>query len=230
LELIADLCKKHDVLCISDEVYEWLVFDGQEHIRIASLPGMWERTVTIGSGGKTFSTTGWKLGWTIGPADLIKCGHDVFVQTTYTCPTPIQEAIAAGFEHEQTVRGTEESYFKQLPVSLTKKRNLLTKLLSEAGMTPIVPEGGYFIMADTSPLNLTFKSESNDPYDYEFSRWFIKEKGIACIPPSAFYSDEHKHLSGKFIRFCFCKEDETLKQAVDKIRQWKTEEDKKLSY
>jgi kynurenine--oxoglutarate transaminase/cysteine-S-conjugate beta-lyase/glutamine--phenylpyruvate transaminase len=90
LELIADLCKKHDVLCISDEVYEWLVFDGQEHIRIASLPGMWERTVTIGSGGKTFSTTGWKLGWTIGPADLIKCGHDVFVQTTYTCPTPIQ--------------------------------------------------------------------------------------------------------------------------------------------
>ncbi|XP_062514987.1 kynurenine--oxoglutarate transaminase 3-like [Corticium candelabrum] len=221
LTMIAELCKENNVVCISDEVYEWLVFDGLEHIKIATLPGMWERTVTVGSGGKTFSATGWKLGWAIGPTELIKCGHDVLVQTTYTCPTPIQEAIAVGFEHELAAKGTDESYFKGLSLSLAKKRDLLVKLLTEAGMKPIVPEGGYFLVADTAPLNLTFKSEKNDPYDYEFCRWFTKERGIACIPPSAFYSDKSKHLTDKLIRFCFAKKDSTLEAAVAQLKDWK---------
>eukprot|EP00061_Rhincodon_typus_P016768 g45155.t1 len=90
LKMIADLCIKHDVLCISDEVYEWLVYSGHKHIKIATLPGMWERTITIGSAGKTFSVTGWKLGWSIGPAHLIKHLQTVQQNTIYTCNTPVQ--------------------------------------------------------------------------------------------------------------------------------------------
>ena len=94
LQVIADLCIKHDTLCISDEVYEWLVYKGNKHIKIATLPGMWERTITIGSAGKTYSVTGWKLGWSIGPQNLIKHLQVVHQNTLYTCPTPLQEALA----------------------------------------------------------------------------------------------------------------------------------------
>ncbi|KAF2346250.1 Aminotransferase class I/classII, partial [Trinorchestia longiramus] len=115
LEMIADLCKKHNVVAIMDEVYEWMTYTGEQHIRMANLPGIWERTVTIGSAGKTFSVTGWKIGWTIGPKNLLAGPKVVHQHSVYTCTTPVQEAVALGFEEELARRDTPECYFKSLP-------------------------------------------------------------------------------------------------------------------
>lgn len=152
LELIADLCKKWNVLCLSDEVYEWMVFDGNEHIRICTLPDMWERTVTIGSAGKTFSVTGWKTGWAYGPSNLIRNLQMVHQNSVYTCPTPLQEAVARGFELEMTRLDKPECFFHSLPRELQVKRNFMAKFLQDAGMKPTIPEGGYFMLADWTQL------------------------------------------------------------------------------
>ena len=120
LSFIGELCKKHNVIALMDEVYEWIVYDGLKHVRMSSLPGMWERTITVGSAGKTFSVTGWKLGWSYGPENLIKPMQLVHQNTIYTCPTPLQEAVAIGFETEIARFGKPDSYWVQLSSSLQK--------------------------------------------------------------------------------------------------------------
>ncbi|KAM3660255.1 kynurenine--oxoglutarate transaminase 3-like [Ammospiza maritima maritima] len=225
LGLIAELCVKHDVLCISDEVYEWLVYDGKQHIRIASLQGMWERTVIIGSAGKTFSATGWKVGWVVGPDRLLQHLRTVHQNSVYHCATIAQEAVAQGFQRELTLYGKPESYFVQLPKELQQKRDWLVQSLDGVGMKPIIPEGTYYLVADISP----FKSDvpdvpnSDEPYDSRFAKWMVKNKGLAAIPLSAFYSEAHKNNYSNFIRFCFAKEEATLKAASDILQKWKQE-------
>ncbi|KAL9826972.1 kynurenine--oxoglutarate transaminase 3-like [Geothlypis trichas] len=225
LGLIAELCVKHDVLCISDEVYEWLVYDGKQHIRIASLQGMWERTVIIGSAGKTFSATGWKVGWVVGPDRLLQHLRTVHQNSVYHCATIAQEAVAQGFQRELMLYGKPESYFVQLPKELQQKRDWLVQSLDGVGMKPIIPEGTYFLVADISP----FKSDvpdvpnSDEPYDSRFAKWMVKNKGLAAIPLSAFYSEAHKNNYTNFIRFCFAKEEATLKAASDILQKWKQE-------
>jgi len=155
ITFIADLCKKHNSLYISDEVYEWLVFQGKEHIRAASLPGMWERTVTVCSAGKTFNVTGWKIGWTIGPEYFIEAALKVHVDSIYTCATPLQEALAVMFEKEKDLIGTDDSYWKWLHDILIKKRDRMYEISKEAGFQPIMPEGGYFMVADLTKLAKT---------------------------------------------------------------------------
>lgn len=152
LEKIAELCKKWNVLCISDEVYEWLVYEPNQHIRICTLPGMWDRTITIGSAGKTFSVTGWKIGWAYGPENLMRNLQMVHQNCVYTCSTPIQEAVAIGFETEIPRIGTKECFFHSLPASLMSKRDFMADFLTKAGMNPTIPQGGYFMMADWSKL------------------------------------------------------------------------------
>ncbi|XP_056601477.1 kynurenine--oxoglutarate transaminase 1 isoform X2 [Triplophysa dalaica] len=222
LQMIADLCIKHDVVCISDEVYEWLTYDGTKHVKIASLPGMWERTVTIGSAGKTFSATGWKVGWAIGSDLILKHLKIVHQNSVYHCATAAQEAVAVGFQREYDVFGTEESYFQQLPAHLNEKRLRLADCLRSIGLNPIIPQGGYFMIADISNLevDLTDPSTKDEPYDSRFVKWLIKEKGLATIPVSAFYSPEHRENFQKYIRFCFVKEDSTLKAAEVILREW----------
>ncbi len=129
------------------------VFDGCEMIRMATLPDMWERTLTIGSAGKTFSVTGWKLGWAIGPENLVRNCQIVHQNAVYTCPTPIQEAVARGFELEYARMGKPECYFNSIAVDLQRKRDYIAKVLMDVGLTPVIPEGGYFIMADWSHLS-----------------------------------------------------------------------------
>eukprot|EP00794_Sanderia_malayensis_P015861 gene15861-17459_t len=215
LEWLASLCKKHNVLYISDEVYEWMVYDGKDHIRMATLPGMWDRTVTVCSAGKTFSITGWKVGWAIGPQDLIANCATIHAQCLYTMATPLQEAIAQAFEHEIKIYNTYDSYWKWLNRTLAAKRNKLAKMIESAGMVPIIPDGGYFMMADISPLKKEFADDgSGDTYDMRFSKWLLKEKGLATIPVSPFHSHEHKDKARNFIRFCFIKEDETMENAA----------------
>uniref|UniRef100_A0A8D0H445 Kynurenine--oxoglutarate transaminase 1 n=1 Tax=Sphenodon punctatus TaxID=8508 RepID=A0A8D0H445_SPHPU len=220
LEVIADLCAKHDVLCFSDEVYEWLVYDGKEHVRIASLPGMWDRTIAIGSAGKTFSATGWKVGWTVGPDRLVKHLRTVHQNSVYHCATAAQEAVAQGFQREFEHYGKPDSYFVQLPQELQQKRDRLVRSLSAVGMKPIVPEGTYFLIADLSEFKVPDLPESDEPYDYRFVKWMVKNKGLAAIPVSAFYSTPQKKNFEHLIRFCFAKEEATLKAAEDILQQW----------
>lgn len=221
LEFIADLCKRHDVIVFSDEVYEWLVYRPNKHIRIATLPGMWERTISIGSAGKTFSITGWKLGWAIGPEPLLRALCIVHQNCNYTCPTPLEEALAVLFETELSRFSSPESYFEQLREELLPKRDRMAAMLSEIGMVPIVPEGGYFMVVDIS--NLDFKVDEKNPEsrDYQFVKWMTVEKKFAAIPNSAFYSKGNKKLSENLVRFCFMKDDSTLAKAAEIIREWK---------
>ncbi|XP_072430826.1 kynurenine--oxoglutarate transaminase 3-like isoform X1 [Chiloscyllium punctatum] len=222
LKMIADLCIKHDVLCISDEVYEWLVYNGHKHIKIGTLPGMWDRTITIGSAGKTFSVTGWKLGWSIGPAHLIKHLQTVQQNTIYTCNTPIQEAVAQGIWKEYGRLTDKDCYFLSLPRELEAKRNRLAKFLHAVRMKPIIPEGGYFMIVDISTLDVDLsKMEENEPYDNLFVKWMIKNKKLAAIPVTSFVSDQSKCHFEKYIRFCFIKQDSTLNSAETILKNWK---------
>ncbi|KAM3966584.1 kynurenine aminotransferase [Aphomia sociella] len=222
LELIADLCKKHNVLCLSDEVYEWIVYKPHKHIRIASLPDMWERTITVGSAGKTFSVTGWKIGWAYGPAKLMKNLHVVHQNCVYTCCTPIQEAVARAFEFELARYNSPECYFFSLAHELVAKRDYLVRALKEVGFKPTVPDGGYFVIADWTNLEnkIDLSTELDKYKDYRFTKKFAKESSVLTIPPTAFYSKEHKHLGENYARFCFIKKDENLALTETLLKKW----------
>uniref|UniRef100_A0A672ZX94 Kynurenine--oxoglutarate transaminase 3 n=1 Tax=Sphaeramia orbicularis TaxID=375764 RepID=A0A672ZX94_9TELE len=222
LQMIADLCIKHDTLCFSDEVYEWLIYRGHQHIKIATLPGMWDRTITIGSAGKTFSVTGWKLGWSIGPEHLVKHLQTVMQNTLYTCPTPLQEAVAQGLMRNYELMGQPECYFSSLAEELEVKRDRMASILQEAGMSPVIPEGGYFMLVDVTSLNQDLSHMGEDEaYDYKFVKWMIKEKKLAAIPVTAFVGDESKKEFEKYIRLCFIKQDSTLDAAEAILKNWR---------
>ncbi|XP_060056347.1 kynurenine--oxoglutarate transaminase 1 isoform X2 [Erinaceus europaeus] len=226
LELVASLCQQHNVVCISDEVYQWLVFDGCQHISIASLPGMWERTLTIGSAGKTFSATGWKVGWVLGPDHLMKHLRTVHQNSIYHCPTQTQAAVAESFEKEQLCFGQPSSYFVQLPRAMQRSRDYMARSLQSVGLMPVLPQGSYFLITDISG----FKSKmpdlpgaANEPYDRRFVKWMIKNKGLAAIPVSIFFSLSHQKDFDHYIRFCFVKDESTLKAMDEKLQKWKEE-------
>lgn len=221
LEVIANLCKKWNVLCIADEVYEWMVYKPNKHIRICTLPGMWERTITIGSAGKTFSVTGWKIGWAYGPEALMHNLQIVHQNCVYTCATPIQEAIAIGFEKELTRLNSPESYFNSISEELVLKRDKMVQFLNEIGMTPTVPQGGYFMVADWERLadRVDLSAEPDQWKDYKFTKWMTKNIKLQGIPTSAFYSDNNK--PEHYVRYCFFKKDETLDEAAAILRQWR---------
>ncbi|XP_046740202.1 kynurenine aminotransferase isoform X2 [Diprion similis] len=223
LQVIADLAKKWNAIVISDEVYEWLVYKPNEHVRIATLPDMYERTITIGSAGKTFSVTGWKIGWAYGPANLIYNLQIVHQNTVYTCATTVQEAIAIGFEQEIARYGQPDCYFESLARDLLPKRDFMASFLREVGMNPTVPEGGYFMIANWTALadKVNLAAEKDQFKDYKFTKWMTKNVGLQGIPPSAFYSTEHKHLGEDNVRYCFIKRDENLQEAARILKEWK---------
>ncbi|THD20501.1 Kynurenine---oxoglutarate transaminase [Fasciola hepatica] len=181
LKFIADVCCRYNLVCVSDEVYEWLVFPPKKHIKIASLPGMWNRTLTIGSAGKTFSVTGWKLGWTVGPANLIH-GMQMHQQNTvYTCPTPIQEATAKSLEIELPLLIKSDSYFEEMRRTIEPKGRRMVRRLTEIGMPAIRPTGGYFLFADVSRIPvpkgaLDAIGDQSVPYDLKFNLWMMQNK------------------------------------------------------
>lgn len=224
LNEICGLAVQHDVLVIADDVYEHMVYDG-EMVRIATLPGMWDRTVTVGSAGKTFSVTGWKLGWAYGPSHLVKNCQVAHQHCVHHCPTPQQEAVARALEKELARLDSPECYFNSISRDLRKKRDRLTGILKEAGMVAVVPEGGYFIVADWSPLapRLDLSQELDEQADYRFAKWLSKTRGLQGIPPSPFFSQEHKYIAENYIRFCFIKTDEKLEKAREILTKWKNE-------
>lgn len=221
--LIAELCKKWDVMCIADEAYEWIVYKPKTNIRMCTLPGMWERTVTIGTSGKTFSVTGWKIGWAYGPDYLIKNLMIVHQNCVGQTPTPTQEAVARAFEREAKRLDKPDCYLFSISEEMRAKRDFTAKFLKDAGMVPTIPEGGYFMIADwtglTSKINLD--QEKDQFKDYRFTKWMTKNVKLQGIPPTAFYSDEHKSLGENYVRYCFFKKDETLQKAAQLLQAWK---------
>ncbi|MCI0363202.1 MAG: aminotransferase class I/II-fold pyridoxal phosphate-dependent enzyme [Phycisphaerales bacterium] len=199
LEAIAQLCREHDVIALSDEVYERLVFEGR-HISIASLAGMPERTVTLSSLGKTFSLTGWKIGWAIAAPDLtagIRAAHQFL---TFATATPLQHGAIAALR-------APNSYYEQLVGDYRRKRDALVVGLSALGFQVFPPQGTYFVMADHTPFG--FES------DVAFCRHLIERVGVAAIPTSVFY---HNPSDGRsLVRFAFCKTDETLREGLRRM-------------
>ena len=214
IALICGLCMEHDVLVIADEVYEHMVYKGSEMLRVATMPGMWERTITIGSAGKSFSVTGWRIGWAIGPPHLIKNCKIVHVNSTGSLCRITQEAVARLIEIEDDRLSSKECFLNVTKEKLQRKRDTIARILLDSGLKPVVPEGGYFIMADWRSLSSEeiLNSEKDKFKDYRFAKWLCKTKGVQGIPLSAFYSDGHKHLGEPYIRFCFIKHDKDLKK------------------
>jgi aspartate/methionine/tyrosine aminotransferase len=215
LELIARLAQEHDAYVLSDEVYEWMVYAdanrGVEHVRIANLPGMWERTVTLGSAGKTFSVTGWKIGWAIAPAYLSQAIFMAHQWIPFAVATPLQEAVACALEQVE-----ERNYFAWLSQMYTQKRDKLLNVLEEIGLKPVRPDGSYFILFQTGDLDVPF--EPGTRRDYAVCRWFTRHVGVAAIPPSPFYSPPHQYLTDNLARFCFCKTDDMLDDAAQRLK------------
>jgi N-succinyldiaminopimelate aminotransferase len=205
LGVIAGLCQKHHVIAITDEVYEHILYDGVSHTRLAMLPGMAERTVTISSLGKTFSVTGWKVGWAIGPESLVNAVNQAHQFITFAVAAPLQAAAA-------TALGLPFSFFENLQATFQAKRDLMLDALQNAGFKVLKPQGSYFIMADWRDV-----APSGVEDDRQFANWLTQEIGVACIPPSIFYQDHDKHLGKHLARFAVCKKDETLAAAAEKF-------------
>lgn len=202
LTMIADLCIEYDVTVIADEVYEHLIFAPAQHTPIATLPGMFERTVTVSSAGKLFSMTGWKIGWVYGSPDLVQAVLGAHQFVTFSVHHPSQEAIAYALN-------LPDSYYETFQTMYEKKRQLILTALDGSGLKSYVPEGTYFVMADYSNVF--------DGTPLEFTRYLTKDIGVSCIPPESFYSQEHAHIGHGNVRFAFCKSDEMLQEAGERL-------------
>ncbi|MCQ1995144.1 aminotransferase class I/II-fold pyridoxal phosphate-dependent enzyme [Arthrobacter sp. zg-Y1171] len=201
LQQIVDLAAKHDAVIVTDEVYEHLTF-GPVHIPVATLPGAAERTLTISSAGKTFSVTGWKIGWLTGPAPLVAAVRTVKTFLSYTSGTPFQSAVAVGL-------GLEDSYFTGAAAALQAKRDLLGSGLRAAGMEVLPSAGTYFVTADTSPLGITDATE--------LARRLPELIGVAAIPVAVFCHAEGAQRTRSLLRFAFCKKTDVLDQASERL-------------
>ena len=202
LETIRDLCVEFDVLAITDEIYEHILYDGTKHISIASLDGMQDRTITINGMSKTYSVTGWRVGWTIAPphiADAIRKVHDFL---TVGAPAPLQEAGAAALS-------LPESYYRNLADGYRKRRDRLIPALTEAGFQCFLPRGAYYVMTDIRAFGF--------PDDLAFTKHLVSEIGVAAVPGSSFYRDP-RH-GAQQVRFAFCKRDETLDEAARRLKE-----------
>ncbi|HJR64531.1 MAG TPA: aminotransferase class I/II-fold pyridoxal phosphate-dependent enzyme [Gemmatimonadaceae bacterium] len=199
MTLIAELCQEHDAWAITDEIYEHIRYAGDHHV-MATWPGMRERTVTISGLSKTFSCTGWRLGYALAPerqSTAIRKTHDFL---TVGAPAPLQAAGAVGMAFDA-------DYFNHLALEYRARRDVMVSALTEAGFSFVVPEGAYYILAGFTSLS--------DLQDDEFARWMTREVGVATVPGSSFYHD--KALGRSMIRFAFCKKLETLRAAGERL-------------
>jgi kynurenine--oxoglutarate transaminase/cysteine-S-conjugate beta-lyase/glutamine--phenylpyruvate transaminase len=232
LEQIAAVVRQYpQITILSDEVYEHIVFDPVHEPHVSMATVLWDQTLTLSSAGKTFSCTGWKVGWAVGPAHLVQAVTSVQQWTTFSVPTPNQEAIASVLRQARKPYVDEASgehydtYYDYVAALYKGKRKLLQEALEAAGLGVVLPPGGFFIMADTSAWGedlppshvyqqITAATPTQPmPRDWALSRWLTQEVGVTAIPPSAFYSTPNVPLARNFLRFAFCKQDETLREA-----------------
>jgi aminotransferase len=199
LTFIGSLCIEHDAVAVTDEIYEHIRYEG-EHIPMATLPGMAERTVTISGASKTFSVTGWRVGWIVAPPELTAGIRKVHDFVTVGAPAPLQEAVATGL-------ALGRPYYDSLSAEYRKRRDLLVPALEAAGFAPRNPEGAYYVLCDITPFGF------DD--DTKFARWLVSEVGVAGVPGSSFYSEPA--LGRHLIRFTFCKTHDVLAAAAERL-------------
>jgi aspartate/methionine/tyrosine aminotransferase len=204
LEVIAELAIRHDAIVIADEVYAEIVFDGAAHVPIAALPGMFERTISIGSMGKTFGVTGWKVGWAIAPARLSAAVRAVHQFVTFTNSAPFQEALA-----DVLPEAAANGYYEGLRADYRRRRDLLASALRGAGLEPLPIGGAYFLLTELPP------GAGTD--DAAFCRRLVTEVGVAAIPTSVFYAEPAS--APPLARFCFAKRDDTIAAAAERLRR-----------
>ena len=199
-EVLGEFCRKHDLLAISDEIYEYIVYEGSEHVSLASMPGMWERTVTLSGFSKTFSITGWRLGTVVAPRHLseaIGLVHDLF----YVCaPTPLQHGLAEGMSE------LAPSYYGEMARDYEQKRDRFCEALERADLKPVVPDGAYYVLADISRLGKRSSKEA--------AMEILKVAGVASVPGSAFFISP---VGERYTRFCYAKDDATLDAAIEAL-------------
>jgi aspartate/methionine/tyrosine aminotransferase len=202
LELIRDLCVEFNVLAITDEIYEHILYDGTQHISMASLEGMSERTVTINGLSKSYSVTGWRVGWAVGPPAITNAIRKVHDFLTVGAPAPLQEAGAAAL-------GLPRAYYENLATGYCARRDRLMPALTEAGFRCFRPRGAYYVMTDISAFGFAD--------DVAFTKYLVKEVGVAAVPGSSFYNDPRN--GAKQVRFAFCKKEATLDEAGKRLRK-----------
>ncbi len=205
LEAVAAVAIEHDLVVITDEVYEHLVFDDHEHVPISTLPGMRERTLTLSSAGKSYSFTGWKVGWATGPAELVGGLLAAKQWLTFTSGSPLQPAVAHALDHEP-------DFPRELAADLQGRRDLLCAGLTKAGLTPRVPEGTYFAATDVSHLG----------WDdgLEFCLALPERAGVVAIPTQVFYDDPDAPGAGRhLVRWAFCKESAVIEDGVRRLQE-----------
>lgn len=200
LEAIARVCIENDIMVLTDEPYEYIVYNG-EHIPMATIPGMRDRTVTISSLSKTFCITGWRIGYAIASPERTNAIRKVHDFLTVGAPAPLQDAAAVGY-------GFPESYFRQLSDDYKARRDFLSGPLREAGFRFVEPQGAYYLLADFSALS--------DEDDVTFAKWMAREIGVATVPGSSFFRPGASQ-GRRFVRFAFCKKRETLERAVERL-------------
>ncbi|KAA1120076.1 hypothetical protein PGT21_037123 [Puccinia graminis f. sp. tritici] len=215
LNAIGKIAEEHNLFIIADEVYDCLTFN-EPHVRIASLSErLWKRTVTVGSAGKSFAATGWRIGWCIGPAEILRPITAAMTRITFCSVSPLQEALATGFE----IAG-KENFFETQRAQYLERRDLLLRFLDQLGLPYTVPDGSYFVLVETTKIKIPeefeilelIKSRSRDWH----MCWFIaKVAGVVCIPPSDFYSSDHVSIGQNFIRIAFCKDLELSEDLTD---------------
>jgi aminotransferase len=200
LRLIASLCQKWDVLAITDEIYEHIIYDGARHVSPVTLDGMRERTIVVNGMSKTYSVTGWRVGYIIAPPGITGAIRKMHDFVTVGAPAPLQEAGAVALR-------LPDSYYADLAIHYQQRRDRLMRVLEEAGLNPLLPKGAYYIMCDIGKWGY--------PNDVEFAKFMVKEVGVATVPGSSFFSDP---AGGKdIIRFTFCKKEETLRAAEERL-------------
>jgi aminotransferase len=202
LTLIAELCQRHDAVAFTDEIYEHILYDGAEHVPIASLPGMEDRTVTVGALSKTYSVTGWRVGWALASAPLMDGIRKVHDFLTVAAATPLQVAGTTAF-------ALPDTYYRDTAKDYAERRDVMTRILDDCGFTADPPKGAYYVMADVSRLGL------GD--DVATAHHLVEHAGVATVPGSSFFSNpaDGSHL----LRFAFCKKLETLEEAGDRLRR-----------
>lgn len=199
--------------------YDRLYFDPAKQVRIATLKNFWDRTITVGSGGKSFAATGWRVGWLIGPNELIQHSLAAHTRVVFCVNSPCQEALAIGLEKTLDI-----PYFQDQIKAYTKKRQILSAVFDELGLPYTIPDGSYFILVNTTKVQVPRDYEFPDilnsrAKDFKTCYWLAKEIGVVAIPPSEFYSKENRDLGADFARFAFCKSDDVLEQAVVALRK-----------
>ncbi|VDK81767.1 unnamed protein product [Dibothriocephalus latus] len=239
LKKIADICIRHNLICLADEVYEWLVFPPKKHYKIV---------------------TGWKIGWTVGPERYISAMQIIQQNTVYTCATPLQvsstihshagllycflfamrlqhwvffhclsvlffpqEALAITIEHELPLLGTEKSFFHQITQDIMRKSQRIADALKKVGMPAIIPQAGYFLLASIEKMPLpenSTQSGEKQTKDVAFNEWMMINKGVAAVPPTVFCCQKHQQLFENYLRFCIIKDDATIDKFVERLNNW----------